>query len=91
MVLNFVYHRIINLHWFYFFVWLDRIKILNKIQFVELIHTTFTYFYLYFTTFSYSFAKYLPLFDTMVSARVGILMIVDGQLYGFELTDDSTS
>ena len=36
VVLNFVYHRIIYLHWFYFFVCLDRIKILNKFQFVEL-------------------------------------------------------
>ena len=36
VVLNFVYHRIIHLHWFYFFVCLDRIKILNKFQFIEL-------------------------------------------------------
>ena len=37
MVLNFVYRWIIHLHWFYYFVRVARIKILNQFQFVELI------------------------------------------------------
>ncbi len=40
MVLDFVYRWIIHLRWFYYFVRLARIKILNQFPFVEQIKTT---------------------------------------------------
>ena len=39
MVLDLVYHWIIHLRWFYYFVRLARIKILNHFQFIEQMKT----------------------------------------------------
>ena len=57
MVLNFVYHWIIHLRWFYYFMWLARIKILNQVQFVERrCHNTFGRFYPHlYTVWSFFF------------------------------------